>query len=177
MKFIITGKNFEVTEALREKAIKKFSKLEKFFNPGTEVHVTMSVQKTRHIMEVTIQFHGSVLRAEVSNEDMYACVEKAMDILEKQIIKNKTRLEKKLREGAYKYENFNPDLRVEEEREFNFVRTKRFAIKPMTAEEAVLQMNLTGHDFFMFTNSETNESNVVYKRKDGNYGLIEPDYS
>ena len=177
MRFIVSGKNIEVTEALREKVTKKMGRLEKFFNPGTEVHVTMSVEKTRHIIEVTIPFNGVVLRAEEANDDMYTSIDKVIDLLERQIRRYKTRLEKSLHEAAYVPGNFTIRDEVEEEHEFNIVRTKKFAIKPMSVEEAVLQMNLLGHEFFMFSNAETNEVNVVYKRKDGNYGLIEPAYS
>ena len=176
MKFIVSGKNIEVTEALRERVIKKMGKLEKFFHPGTEIHVTMGVQKNRQIIEVTIPFNGVVIRAEESNDDMYTSIDKVIDIVEKQIRKNKTRLEKKLRDGAYIAGNFNLDETIDEEHEFKIVRSKRFAIKPMTDEEAILQMNLLGHQFFMFSNSETKEVNVVYRRKDGNYGLIEPEF-
>lgn len=176
MKFIISGKNFDVTEALKERVNKKLGKLEKFFNSGTEAHVTMSVQKNRHILEVTIPSNGITLRAEVTGEDMYGCIDKAEDILERQIRKNKTRLEKKLHSGAFKPEYFNADVHVEEETDFQVVRTKRFAVKPMPVDEAILQMNLLGHEFFMFTNAQTNQVNVVYKRKNGGYGLIEPEY-
>jgi putative sigma-54 modulation protein len=180
MKFIISGKNIEVTEALKERVTKKIGKLEKFFNPNTEVHATLSVQKTRQIIEVTIASNGIVLRAEESNEDMYASIDKVADILERQIRRNKTRLEKKLREGAFRQESIQMDTsvdeNVDEEHEFKVVRSKKFAIKPMTLEEAILQMNLLGHAFYMFSNAETKEVNVVYKRKNGDYGLIEPEF-
>ncbi|MCX8129204.1 MAG: ribosome-associated translation inhibitor RaiA [Clostridia bacterium] len=176
MKFIVSGKNIEVTEALKEKVISKMGKLEKFFNPGTEVHVTMSVQKNRQILEVTIPFNGVVLRAEEANDDMYASIDKVIDVLERQIRKNKTRLEKKLHETAFVIDNFAIKEDIAEEHEFKVVRSKRFAIKPMDVEEAVLQMNLLGHEFFVFSNADTNAVNVVYKRKDGNYGLIEPEF-
>ena len=176
MKLIIAGKNFEVTNALKEKINKKFGKLEKYFSTDTEVQVTMSVQKSRHIFEVTIHLSGIVLRAEVENSDMYACIDKAIDILEGQIRKNKTRLEKKLHASAFKSEDFKYDAVIEEEHDFRVVRTKKFAVKPMTIEEAILQMNLLGHEFFMFSNAVSREVNVVYRRKDGNYGLIEPEF-
>ncbi len=176
MKFIISGKNFDVTEALKERVNKKLGKLEKFFNSGTEAHVTMSVQKNRHILEVTIPSNGITLRAEVTGDDMYGCIDKAEDILERQIRKNKTRLEKRLHTGAFKPEYFNADVHVEEETDFQVVRTKRFAVKPMPVDEAILQMNLLGHEFFMFSNAQTNQVNVVYKRKNGGYGLIEPEF-
>ncbi len=176
MKFIVSGRNLEVTDALKEKVTKKMGKLEKFFNPGTEAHITMSVQKNRQIIEVTIPFNGVVIRAEEANDDMYTSIDKVIDILERQIRRNKTRLEKKLREGAFVTDNYNVDYDIPEEHEFKVVRSKRFAVKPMTTEEAILQMNLLGHAFFMFSNAETKEVNVVYKRKNGNYGLIEPEF-
>lgn len=178
MKFIVSGKNIEMTEALKEKVVKKMGRLDKFFNPGTEIHVTMSVEKTRQIIEVTIPFNGVVLRAEEATEDMYTSIDKVIDVLERQIRRYKTKLEKQLHELAFEENNFTvPADEAEEEDDFKIVRTKRFAIKPMDIEEAVLQMNLLGHEFFVFSNSETNEVNVVYKRKDGNYGLIEPAYA
>jgi putative sigma-54 modulation protein len=176
MKFIVSGKNFEVTEALKERVIKKIGKLDKFFSPDTDVHVTMSVQKDRQIVEVTIPFNGVVLRAEEANDDMYTSIDKVVDLLERQMRKYKTRLEKKLHEAAFATDNFAIREDIAEEQEFKIVRSKRFAFKPMGVEEAVLQMNLLGHEFFMFSNADTEKVNVVYKRKDGNYGLIEPEF-
>jgi putative sigma-54 modulation protein len=178
MKFIISGKNIEITEALRNKTVKKLGKLEKFFNTDTDVYVTMSVEKNRHIVEVTIPFNGMVLRAEESSDDMYASIDMVIDVLEEQVRRYKTRLKKRLYDGAIKTEYFEKINKqdVEEEGEFKVVRSKKFAIKPMVVEEAILQMNLLGHQFFVFTNAENEETNVVYKRKDGNYGLIEPEY-
>ena len=176
MKFIIMGKNLEVTEALREKVVKKMGKLDKFFSPGTEIHITLSVEKTRQNVEVTIPFHGVILRAEVSSEDMYASIDKVIDILERQVRRNKTRLAKKIHAGAPKTVFFESGQEIDEEHEFKIVRTKKFAIKPMVTDEAILQMNLIGHSFYMFSNADSKEVNVVYKRKDGNYGLIEPEF-
>ena len=176
MKYIVIGKNLEVTEALKEKVIKKMGKLEKFFAKDTDVHITMSVVKNRQIVEVTIPFHGVVLRGEASNEDMYASIDKVIDILEGQIRRNKTRLAKKIKEGSPRAVFFESGQEPDEEHDYKVVRTKKFAIKPMTSEEAILQMNLIGHEFFMFSNAETKEVNVVYRRKDGNYGLIEPQF-
>ncbi|HOJ10854.1 MAG TPA: ribosome-associated translation inhibitor RaiA [Clostridiales bacterium] len=178
MNFIVSGKNIDITEALRNTVVKKLGKLDKFFNPDTDVYVTMSVEKNRHIVEVTIPFNGVVLRAEELSDDMYASIDEVIDVLEGQIRKNKTRLKRKLYNGAIKPEYF---AQIEtqadvEEHEFKVVRTKKFAIKPMTVEEAILQMNLLGHQFFVFSNAESDEVNVVYKRKDGNYGLIEPEF-
>ena len=176
MKFIVSGKNLEMTDALREKAIKKFGKMEKFFNQETEVHITMSVQKNRHIVEVTINFNGVILRAEEANEDMYTSIDKVIDVLERQIRRNKTRLEKKLHGSIFYEDMLGSEDDVDEEQVFNVVRTKKFAFKPMSVEEAILQMNLINHAFFMFSNAETNKVNVVYKRKSGDYGLIEPEF-
>jgi len=175
MKFIITGRNIDVTQGLKERITKKLGKLDKFFNQDTETHVTLSVQKNRHIVEVTIPFNGVVIRAEEASSDMYTSIDKVVDIVERQIRRYKTRLEKRLREGAFKAENFTIPDAIEEEKEFNLVKIKKFAIKPMPVEEAILQMNLLGHEFFVFINSETSKTNVVYKRKDGAYGLIEPE--
>lgn len=177
MKFIISGKHLEVTDALKSKVEEKLGKLSKFFNPGTEVHVTMSVQKNRHILEVTIPFHGILLRAEEAHEDMYENIDKVVDVIERQIRKNRTRLSRNQYANKVKFENLDIGSNIEEEENFKVVRSKKFAFKPMSVEEAILQMNLLGHEFFMFANAETNKSNVVYKRKDGNYGLIEPDFN
>lgn len=176
MKFIVSGKNIEVTEALKEKAMKKVGKLEKFFHEDVEVHITMSVQKNRQIIEVTIPLKGGMLRAQGENGDMYASIDKVVDSLERQIRRNKTKMEKKFHENALRFDNFRHEDHEEEEHNYSVVRSKKFAIKPMTIEEAILQMNLLGHEFFMFSNAETQESNVVYRRKDGNYGLIEPEF-
>ena len=176
MKFIITGKNLNVTNALKERAEKKIGKLDKFFKEDTDAFIKMSCQKDMKIIEVTIPYNGVVFRAEAVSDDMYASIDKVIDILERQIRKNKTRLEKRLFVDAFNADNFTVEEDVPEEKEFNVIRTKRFAIKPMDVEEAILQMNLLGHQFFVFSNAITNQVNVVYKRKDGNYGLIEPEY-
>ncbi len=176
MKIVITGKNIDVTEGLKERVTKKINKLDKFFTGETEAHVTLSVQRNRQIVEVTIPFNGIVLRAEESNEDMYSSIDKTVDLLERQIRKNRTRLERRLHENDFRFDNVKFADEVPEEKEFRIVRSKRFAVKPMDIEEAVLQMNLLGHEFFMFYNADTRQVNVVYKRKDGNYGLIEPEF-
>ncbi len=176
MKTIITGKNIEVTDGLKERVAKKISKLDKFFTSETEAHVTLSVQRARQIAEVTITFNGIVLRAEEANEDMYSSIDKTVDLLERQIRKNRTRLERRLHDNDFKFDNFKFSEDVPEESEFKVVRSKRFAVKPMDVEEAILQMNLLGHEFFMFFNADAKQVNVVYKRKDGNYGLIEPEF-
>ncbi|HBT20878.1 MAG TPA: ribosome-associated translation inhibitor RaiA [Peptococcaceae bacterium] len=176
MKIIVRGKNFEVTDALREWVEKKLGKIEKYFNDLKEIQVVLVVNRDRHRAEVTIPLDGIVLRGEEETGDMYSSVDMVIDKLEKQIKKYKTKIDRKLKNGSIK------DLKVPrgelqaEYEEPKIVRTKRFAMKPMTVEEAILQMNLVGHNFFVFRNSETDMVNVVYQRKDGNYGLIEPEY-
>ena len=176
MKYIVTGKNINVTDALKERTIKKLKKIEKFFKPETEAHLTFFVQKNYQVFEVTIMYLGTLIRAEESTDDMYTSVDLVVDKLERQIRKNKTKLGKRIHQDAIIPENFSVEENIVEEHEFKIVKTKRFAIKPMNVEEAILQMNLLGHEFFMFMNSDTEEANVVYKRKDGNYGLIEPEF-
>lgn len=174
MRFTITGKNITLTDALKNTVEKKLSKLDKYFNPNVEVHATLSVQKNNQIIEVTIPFNGIILRGEESTQDMYTSIDNVLEKLEKQIIKHKTRIERQVHDGTIRFK----DLPAYEEadNEPKIVRTKRFAMKPMDAEEAVLQMELLGHSFFVFKDAESNEVNVVYKRKDGNYGLIEPEF-
>jgi len=175
MRIRVSGKNIEVTNALRERVEKKLSKFEKYFNPDTEANATLTVEKNRHIIEVTIPFNGVILRGEEATEDMYASIDKVVEKLEKQIAKYKTKLEKKIKDGSVRFENLTFD-QEEDDAEPKIVKTKRFAMKPMPVEEAVLQMELLGHNFFMFYNADSEEVNVVYKRKDGNYGLIEPEF-
>ncbi|HHY05793.1 MAG TPA: ribosome-associated translation inhibitor RaiA [Clostridia bacterium] len=174
MKFQFRGKNIQVTTALREHAEKKLGKLDKYFDTPPEAIVTLTVEKERQRVEVTIPLNGYLLRGEEETQDMYSSLDLVVDKLEKQIKKYKTRLSKKNRGASIKDLAVEPDEKVAEEGS-RLVRTKRFAIKPMSIEEALLQMNLLGHSFFMFTNAETEEVNVVYCRKDGNYGLIEPE--
>ncbi|NMA95825.1 MAG: ribosome-associated translation inhibitor RaiA [Clostridiales bacterium] len=178
MRIVISGKNVDLTDALREQITKKVSKLERYFDDNTEAQVTMSVEKHRHIMEVTIPFDGVVLRAEDYTDDMYKTLDLILEKLESQIHKYRTKLDKRMKSGAFKYDApiFTEPYEQEEEDYPRIVRTKRFAVKPMLAEEAVLQMELLGHNFFVFTDAESNEVSVVYKRNDGNYGLIEPEY-
>lgn len=180
MKFIVCGKNMEVTPALKKRVEKKLGKLDKFFKPETEAQVTMRVERSRHIIEVTIPFNGVVIRAEEATSDMYASIDRVIDIIERQIRKNKTRLQRRIHENSLNPEYFKTESKGlnydDEEDEFKVVRTKRFAIKPMNVEEAILQMNLLGHEFFMFLNADTNQANVVYRREKGDYGLIEPEF-
>ena len=173
MNVTILGKNMEVTDYLRELALKKIEKLDKYFPQDTDATVVMSVEKSRHIIEVTIPYRGGVIRGEEVTGDMYASIDNVVAKLDRQIQKHKTRLSKTLR-----YDESPEKPEYEDDREGNapeIVRVKRFSMKPMSVEEAMLQMDLLGHSFFVFTNGETGDINVLYTRKDGNYGLIEPD--
>ena len=171
MKLNITGRKIDITEGLREYTTGKLSKLDKYFGDEVAADVTLSVQKDNHIIEVTIHHKGMIYRAEVMEPDMYASIDRVEDVLERQIRKQKTRLEKQLKTGAFEVPFEFGD--IEEEKEFKVVKTKTYSAKPMSVEEAILQMNLLGHAFYIFNNSDTMDKNVVYKRKDGNYGLIE----
>ncbi len=176
MRVNISGKNMEVTNALRNTTEKKLIKLEKYFQKDVDVNATLSVEKNRQIIEVTIPIAGAILRAEEWTNDMYTSIDKAVDALERQIRKHKTKLQKRNHNGkTIRFENV-PMFEEKDNHEPKIVKTKKFAMKPMDEEEAVLQMELLGHSFFVFTNGKTDEINVVYKRKDGNYGLIEPEF-
>ncbi len=174
MKVIVTGRNLVITEAIREQVEKKLSKFDKMFRNDVEAHATFSTQKNNHIVEVTIPIkNGAFFRAEGVTEDMYQSIDEAVDKISRQMNKHKTKIEKRF--------YANDSIRFEEIPETNetfpeqaIVKTKRFGIKPMMPEEAVLQMELLGHDFFVFLNGDTEEINVVYRRKDGDFGLIEP---
>ncbi len=173
MKITISGKNFTVTKALREYTEKKVGKLEKFFEGDIEAQVTLSVEKDRHIVEVTMPINGMLLRGETETQDMYSSVDVVVDKLEKQIEKYKTKLARKIKKTSFKYNN--KKQKIHDDSEPKVVRVKKFALKPMDLEEAIMQMELLGHDFFVFSNAETDMVNVVYKRRDGNFGLIEPE--
>lgn len=177
MRIIITGKGMDVSEYLKEMVEKKVSKLNKYFWKDTEAHVTMSVEKARHIVEVTIPFDGVVLRGEEATTDMYASIDSVVDKIEKQIHKHRTALRKRLHESAFDQDAYDYQEELEEEAMPKIVRTKRFVVKPMDVNEAQMQMQLLGHQFFVFRNAGTNEVNVLYKRNDGDFGLIEPDYA
>ncbi len=169
MNIKFTGRKIDVTQGLKDYSEKRLQRIEKFFPESAYATVTFSVQKDNHIAEITIYHESMIFRAEISNDDMYAAIDKAIDVLERQIRKQKTRLEKKLKTGAF----LTDEVQIEEETEFKIVKSKKYENKPMSAEEAILQMNLLGHAFYVFNNAETNDKCVVYKRKDGNYGLIE----
>jgi putative sigma-54 modulation protein len=182
MNYNIRGENIEVTPALREYVEKKISKLERYFTetPNANVHVNLKSYSDRSAkVEVTIPMKNLLLRAEEIHDDMYAAIDLIADKLERQIRKHKTKVNRKFREKGNMNALFTTLVEepeapaVEEENELEIVRKKSFDLKPMDSEEAILQMNLLGHNFFVFINAETNRTNVVYKRKDGRYGLIE----
>jgi putative sigma-54 modulation protein len=176
MRFIISGKNIEVTEGIRSAVENKLSKLDKFFVEDTEIFVTLSVERNRQKIEVTIPMKGQVVRAEQDSTDMYISIDLVVDIIERQIRRYKTKLmNQKLSGTEFKKEFFESDEDIQDE-DIKIIRSKKFAIKPMDVEEACVQMELIGHTFFVFRNADTFEVNVVYKRKDGTFGLIEPEF-
>lgn len=179
MRFTFVEKKVKASDSLRSYCEKKIGKLDRFFKTESEAFVTFSIERGRHIAEVTIKNNGMFYRVTEQTGDMYASIDSAVASIERQIRKNKTRLAKRLRDGAFEREIVAPVVPPVEEPEegaFEIVRTKRFAIKPMTPEEAILQMNLLDHEFFAFKNQENDDTfAIVYKRKNGGYGLIESD--
>jgi len=180
MKFKFTDKRVQVTDELREYAEKKIGKLDRFFKTESEASITFAAERGRYIAEVTLNNNGMFYRVTDTTSDMYASVDSAVAAIERQIRKNKTRLEKRLRAGSLDRDRApavtHDDADTEDTQEFKIVRTKRFPVKPMTPEEAVLQMNLLEHEFFVFKNQNSNDVfSIVYKRKQGDYGLIETD--
>ena len=175
MKFIISGKNIDVTDGLKIAIQEKLGKLERYFTPDTEVHVTLSVEKERQKIEVTIPVKGNIIRSEQVSSDMYGSIDLVEEVIERQLRKYKTKIINKQQEAGNFQKTFIEDDFMEDE-EVKIIRTKRFGIKPMYPEDACVQMELLGHNFFVFRNAETDEVNVVYKRKGNTYGLIEPEF-
>lgn len=178
MAIAIRGKNIDVTPALRDYVEKRIGKITKYFEMLGEISVVLTVEKGRHIVEVTVPANGIILRGEEATSDMYTSIDLVIEKLEKQIEKYKTKLERRLRGKGFKAELVTPVAAqtASDEDEFPLVKTKRFAVKPMDVQEAIMQMNLVHHDFYVFINSDSEDVNVVYRRKDGAYGLIEPNY-
>lgn len=175
MKFTFTEKKMDSSEDLRAYATKKIGKLDRFFKTEAEAFVTFSIERGRFLAEITIHNNGLYYRASELTNDMYASVDSGVAAIERQIRRNKTRLEKRLREGALEHESFPAYAPAEDDadEDFKIVRSKHFSIKPMSAEEAILQMNLLGHEFFVFKNMDADDAiSVVYQRKQGGYGLI-----
>lgn len=175
MKYVITGRGTNVTDGLRSAIEEKLGKLEHYFAPDTEVHVTLKVEKDRQKVEVTVPVKGHIIRAEQVRDDMYVSIDLIEDIIERQLRKYKTKIvDSKQNVGSFTSEFMQED--DYEDEDVKVIRTKRFAVKPMDPEEACVQMELLNHSFYVFRNAETDEVNVVYKRKGGDYGLIEPEF-
>ncbi|MDR0948809.1 MAG: ribosome-associated translation inhibitor RaiA [Lachnospiraceae bacterium] len=174
MKFIISGRNIEVSASLKAAVEEKIGKLEKYFNPDTEAHVTLSVEKDRQKIEVTIPVKGNIIRSEQTSNDMYVSIDLVEEIIERQLKKYKTKIVDKHKNASAFSKLFLENEYMDDE-EVKIVRTKHFDVKPMYPEDACIQMELLGHNFFVFHNAETDQVNVVYKRKGDTYGLIEPE--
>lgn len=174
MPYTISGKNIEVTEGLRNAVMDKLGKLERYFTPETEIIVTLSVEKERQKIEVTIPVKGGIIRSEQVSNDMYVSIDLVEEVIERQLRKYKNKIIDKHQEGGNFRQEFM-DKEVEDDEEIKIIRTKHFGMKPMFPEDACVQMELLGHNFFVFRNAETDEVNVVYKRKGSTYGLIEPE--
>ena len=176
MNINISGKNITVSDYLRRVTGKKARKLERYFKPDTEMQVTLSIEKSRHIAEIPVGAEGVVLRAEEATGDLYSSIDVALKKLERQMRKHRTKLAKRLHEEAFSedtvYDYYDEAF---DEDEPQIVRNKKFALRPMTEEDAAVQLELLGHNFYVFRNAYSNEVNVIYKRADGNYGLIEPE--
>ncbi len=179
MKYNIVGRKVNLKDNFKERVYKKLGKFEKIYSDDAEAVVTVTLEKNRQTVEVTIRDNGMMYRAESTALEMNDALDAVVDILGGQIRKNKTKLSKKLKpesfEQYFSEEFSDDDSMAMEEEDYSVVRTKSFSVKPLSVEEAILQMNMIGHQFFMFRNSNTNEINVVYKRKNGSYGLLEPE--
>lgn len=173
----IKGKNIDVTPSLKEYAEKRVAKLYKFFQWREDVHVEvmLSVIKESHRAEITYRLGGFVMRGESTQRDMYAAIDEASDRIDRQVRRHKNRLQQKMHQSPRFADLVASQVaEVDEDDALDVVRTKRFAVKPMDVDEAIMQMELLGHDFFVFAHADTEEVNVLYRRKDGQYGLIEP---
>ncbi len=179
MKTTITGKNMVVTPGITDRIMKKTNRMERYLKQDTEMFVRLSKERSsRRIAEITVPFEGVILRAEASAEDnLFLAIDQALAKLEKQIHRHRTKLEKRLREDAFKNTEmeFIEDAAAGSQEERRVVRVKQFPVRPMSVEDAALQMELLGHAFFVFVNNETERTNVLYLRKDGNLGLLEPE--
>ena len=174
MRITISGRNIDLTDGLKGAVEEKLSKLEKYFTPDTDVYVTLSVEKERQKIEVTIPMKGNIIRSEQVSNDMYVSIDLVEEIIERQLKKYKNKLaDQKQAASVFKKEFIEKEF--EDEEEIKIIRSKKFGMKPMYPEDACVQMELLGHNFYVFFNSETEEVNVVYKRKGNTYGLIEPE--
>ncbi|MEY8517305.1 ribosome-associated translation inhibitor RaiA [Lachnospiraceae bacterium 29-84] len=175
MRITISGKNIEITEGLRKAVEEKLSKLERYFTPETDVTVTLSVEKERQKIEVTIPVKGNIIRSEQVSNDMYVSIDLVEEVIERQLKKYKNKIIDR-KQSATNFQKEFIEKEIEDEDEVAIIRTKRFGMKPMYPEDACVQMELLGHNFFVFQNAETEQVNVVYKRKGNTYGLIEPEF-
>ena len=176
MNYIISGKNIDVTEGLKQAVYDKLGRLEKFFNEDTNAQVTFSVEKERQKIEVTIPMKGHIIRAEQVSDDMYVSIDMVVEIIERQVTRYKKRIVDQEQDAAFFQNQFLEEEDDSEGDDISIIRSKRFALKPMYPEDACVQMDLLGHNFYVFRNAETDEVNVVYKRKGNTYGLIEPEF-
>lgn len=172
MQIFLTGRNLEVTEALRRYAEEKVGRLQKYVDKITSAHIVLSLQKYRQIAEVTLRVRDLTIRGEESTEDLYSSIDLVMEKLERQLQKYKGKIVSHGSRGRTHDENMMPPV---EDKGSGVVKTKRFSIKPMSLDEAILQIDLLGHNFYVFRNAQTDEVNVLYRRHEGNYGLIEPE--
>ena len=175
MKFIISGKNIPVSDGLRTAVEEKLGKLERYFTADTEVIVTLSMEKERQKIEVTIPVKGSIIRSEQTSNDMYVSIDLVEEVIERQLRRYKNKIIDRKQSGGNFQQAFI-DNEYEESEDVRIIRSKKFDIKPMYPEDACVQMELLGHNFFVFNNAETDQINVVYKRKNNTYGLIEPEF-
>ena len=173
---MISGKNIDVTEGLKQAIYDKLGRLEKFFAEDANAQVTLSVEKERQKIEVTIPMKGHIIRAEQVSDDMYVSIDMVAEIIERQVIRYKKKIIDQNQDKAYFQDRFLEEEDTEDYDEIQIIRSKRFAVKPMYPEDACVQMELLGHSFFVFRNAETNEVNVVYKRNDEDYGLLETEH-
>ena len=174
MKFVYASKDMQISESLKARVEKKLGKLSRYFREEPDATIRFKVQKgARNIVEITVNAGGIILRAEESSNDMYLSIDHAVDKLESQIRRHRTKIEKRIREAEL--EPVIMEAPVYEEQNYDIVRVKKFSIKPMGIEDAITQMELLGHDFFLFMNEEDETMNVLYRRNDGSYGLLKPD--
>ena len=176
MRINITGRNIDLTDGLKNAVESKMSKLEKYFTPDTDVNVTLSVEKERQKVEVTIPTKGNIIRSEQVSNDMYVSIDLVEEVIERQLKKYRTKLIAKHQNAAVAFKQEFLEEQAIEDEEIQITRVKKFDMKPTYPEDACVQMELLGHDFFVFVNAETDEVNVVYKKKGGTYGLIEPEF-
>ncbi|TQI65810.1 ribosome-associated translation inhibitor RaiA [Clostridium sp. KNHs216] len=176
MKITVTGRKVNLRDNFKELAAKKLSRFDRVFDDDAQANVVVTLERNRQTVEITIKSRGMIYRAEATDFEMNDALDQVISALGRQIRKNKTRLEKEIHSAALdQYVQDYLHTAEEDDSEYKIVRTKHFFVKPLSTEEAILQMNLLGHQFFMFRDEQSGEINVVYKRKDGNYGLLEPD--